>query len=85
MNDREARTSTISLSQTTYIDTILERFSLADAKPYATPMVPGANYTRSQAPTDAAEAAYMEKIPYRLPRGRWQPHALATRKSQLNK
>jgi hypothetical protein len=77
MRDREART--ISLSQTTYIDTILERFSLADAKPYATPMVPGANYTRAQAPSDAAEAAYMEKIPYREAIGSLMYAAIATR------
>jgi hypothetical protein len=41
--DRSART--ISLSQTSYIDSILARFGLSDAKPYGTPMVPGATYS----------------------------------------
>ena len=38
--NRSART--ISLSQSSYIDSILARFGLSDAKPYGTPMVPGA-------------------------------------------
>ena len=37
--DRSAHT--ISLSQTSYIDSILSRFELSDAKSYSTPMVPG--------------------------------------------
>ena len=62
MHNQQAQT--ISLSQMTYIETILDCFSLSDAKPYATLIVPGANYSRSQAPTDATEADYMRKIPY---------------------
>jgi len=76
MHDRQA--CTISLSQTTYIETILDRFSLSDAKPYATPIVPGANYTRSQAPADPAEADYMQKIPYREAVGSLMYAAVAT-------
>ena len=37
---------TISLSQTAFIDTILHRFSLADAKPYNSPMIPGFAFTQ---------------------------------------
>ena len=77
MRDQQART--ILLSQTTYIKTILDRFSLSDAKPYATPIVPGANYTRSQAPADAAEADYMRKIPYREAIGSLMYATVATR------
>ena len=77
MRDREART--ISLSQTSYIDTILERFSLSDAKPCSTPIVPGASYTKAQAPADATEAAYMNKIPYREAVGSLMYVAVATR------
>ena len=55
---------TILLSQTTYIKTILNCFSLSNTKPYATLIVPGANYTRLQGPADAAEVDYMHKIPY---------------------
>jgi hypothetical protein len=42
--DRSART--LPLSQTSYIDSILICFGLGDAKPYGTPMVPGATYSR---------------------------------------
>ena len=62
---RDCKAWTISLSQTSYIDTILECFSLSDAKPCSTPIVPGASYTKAQAPADANEAAYIKKIPYR--------------------
>jgi len=62
MHDREA--CTISLTQTTYIETILDRFSLSDAKPYTMPIVPGAIYSKLDTPTDATEAAYMAKVPY---------------------
>ena len=61
--DRQA--CTILLSQTTYIESILNRFSLSDAKPYATPIVLGAVYSKSDAPSDATEVAYMAKVPYR--------------------
>jgi hypothetical protein len=60
--DRSART--ISLSQTSYIDSILARFGLSDAKPYDTPMVPGATYSRSDCPSNATEAAQMQRTPY---------------------
>ena len=52
--DREA--CTISLSQTSYIDTILSCFSLSCAKPVATPITPEANLTKEDAPSDETEA-----------------------------
>src|SRR6267142_119755 len=48
-HNHEART--ISLMQMTYIETILDRFLLSDAKPYVTPIIPGATYSKSDAPT----------------------------------
>jgi hypothetical protein len=77
MCDHEA--CTISLSQTSYIDTILKQFSLSDARPCSTPIVPSANYTRAQAPADATEAAYMKKIPYREAIGSLMYATVATR------
>jgi hypothetical protein len=59
--DREART--ISLSQTSYINTILSHFSLSDAKPHATPITPGASLSKANAPSDDTEAALMKKVP----------------------
>ena len=77
MHDREART--ISLMQTTYIETILDRFSLSDAKPYVMPIVPGAIYSKSDAPADATEVAYMAKVPYCEAVGSLMYAAVATR------
>jgi len=61
--DRAART--ISLSQTTYIDSILSQFNLSDAHPYQVPMTPSLALSRHDAPLNATEAAHMRKVPYR--------------------
>jgi hypothetical protein len=61
-HDHEAHT--ISLSQTTYIDTIISCFSLSNAKPCATPITPGASLSKADAPSDDTEAALMKKTPY---------------------
>ena len=42
---RNRTNRTISLSQKTYINSILTRFALADVKAYATPIVPGVIYS----------------------------------------
>jgi hypothetical protein len=55
---------TVLLLQVSYINTILSRFSLSDAKPVATPIVPSTSYSKTDAPTDANEAGHMKKIPY---------------------
>ena len=75
--DREVRT--ISLSQTSYIDTILSRFSLSDAKPIASPITPGASYSKADTPSDAAQAVRMKKTPYREAIGSLMYTAIATR------
>jgi len=54
----------ISLSQTAYIDTIVSRFGLSDAKSYDTPMTPGIVHSRSDCPSDPAELNRMKKTPY---------------------
>jgi reverse transcriptase-like protein len=55
---------TIFLSQTTYIDSIISCFKLDDAKPYSTPMVPGAVYSSKDSPSNTTKAAKMQKTPY---------------------
>jgi hypothetical protein len=42
---------TITLSQKSYIDSILTRFTLVDAKAYATPIVPGVMYSQGNSPS----------------------------------
>ena len=62
IHDRSA--CTISLSQSTYINSILSQFSLTDAKSYATPMVPSAFYSKHDSPSSPSDIARMRKIPY---------------------
>jgi hypothetical protein len=61
---RDRSAPTISLSQTSYIDYIVSRFGLSDAKSYSTPMVPGVIYSRNDCPSDPAEASRMKNTPY---------------------
>jgi hypothetical protein len=55
---------TISLSQTTYIESIIHCFNLTDAKSIVTPMIPGRIYTKQDVPSDATEAMCMQPILY---------------------
>ena len=55
---------TISLSQSSYLDSILTHFSFANMKAYGSPMVPGANYSKKDAPATADKAARMKHTPY---------------------
>src|SRR3984893_15290240 len=75
---RDHTTRTISLSQTSYIDDIVKHFALTDAKPYVTPMVPGAIYTKKDAPASPEESARMKKMPYREAVGSLMYAAIAT-------
>ena len=75
--DRSART--ISLSQTAYINSIISRFGLSDAKAYSTPMVPGVLHSRTDCPSDPAEQARMKKTPYREAIGSLMYASVATR------
>jgi hypothetical protein len=47
---------TISLSQSSYIDSILVCFNLTNTKAQSTPMVPNAIYSKEDCPTDASHA-----------------------------
>ena len=75
--DRAART--ISLSQSSYIDTSLSCFPLSDAKAYPTPMVPSAFYSKHDAPSSPSDVARMRKVPYREAIGSPMYAAVATR------
>ena len=75
--NRSART--LSLSQRSYIDTILTWFQLSDAKPYCTLMAPGAIYSTDNCPSDATEATRMRKVPYREAVGSLMYASVATR------
>ena len=76
---RDLETRTISLSQTSYIDSILQRFNFTDVKPYATPMDPNIQLSKSQSPKTLEEAAKMRRVPYREAVGSLMYCAVATR------
>ncbi len=61
---RNHENRTISLSQTTYINTMLDHFTLLDAKPFHSPMVPGIIYSKDDSPSSPQEATCMEKVLY---------------------
>ena len=76
---RNREEHTISLSQTAYIEQIVERFGLSDAKAYATPMVPGVVYSRGESPSAPIEADRMRRVPYREAIGSLMYASVATR------
>jgi len=55
----------ISLSQRTYIDSIIRRFNFDELKPVSNPMEPSAKLHSSQSPSTGAEFTAMCHIPYR--------------------
>jgi hypothetical protein len=58
------KAQTILLSQEAYIKSILARFKLSNARPYSTPMVPSASYSKSDSPVSANDAVHMWRVPY---------------------
>ena len=55
----------IGLRQTKYIETILNRYGFADAKPVNTPMDPNVKLSKDQCPTDEKTKLEMAERPYR--------------------
>ncbi len=75
---RDRAAGTIHLSQRVYIDAILKRFNLADAKPLSMPMDVQARLTSEQAPASVAEFVTMRDVPYCEAVGTLNWAALAT-------
>ena len=76
---RDRAAHTISLFQSSFIDTILSCFSMTEAKPYSSPMVPGAIYGKKDSPSSPDEATRMQRTPYRQVIGSLMYAAVATR------
>jgi hypothetical protein len=70
---------TLGLSQTSYINSILERFNFTDLKPVSTPMDPTLCYSKTQCLETLEEKAQMKNIPYREAIGVLMYCAIATR------
>jgi len=60
--DREART--ISINQHAYIEGIVEKYGLTNAKPITTPMEPGIQLSTDQGPSTLNQLSKMRGIPY---------------------
>ena len=54
----------IGLSQDTYIDKVLKRFNMEEAKKGFLPMSHGIHHSKSQCPTTTDEWDHMSKVPY---------------------
>ena len=54
----------IGLSQDTYIDKVLKRFNMEEAKKGFSPMSHGIHLSKTQCPMKADEREHMSKVPY---------------------
>jgi hypothetical protein len=61
---RDRSRKLIGLSQSTYIDKVLKRFSMEDSKRGFLPMSHGISLSRSQCPSTRDERERMNRIPY---------------------
>jgi hypothetical protein len=59
------KSHTLSLSQTSYIESIIRHFNFDDLKLISTPLDPTMQFSRNQCPQMIAEIARMKNIPYR--------------------
>lgn len=76
---RDYEAQTISLSQRSYIQSIVDRYGLSDAKPLSMPLDPHALLDKQQCPSTTEEFAATRDIPYREAVGSLMYAALGTR------
>jgi hypothetical protein len=76
---RDRKVRTISLSQESYINTIIDCFELGSANSIPSPIIPGISYSTKDAPADQTKAARMAKTPYWEAIGSLMYAAVATR------
>lgn len=77
--ERDFEKGTIALSQTAYIESMLERYNRKDARPLAMPMEPGLVLSKDQCPKTPEEIADMRDVPYREAVGSVMYLAITTR------
>jgi hypothetical protein len=61
---RDRKERTISINQRSYIEAMVEKFGLKDAKPQYVPMDPGSKYSKSQSPMSPKQEMEMRNVPY---------------------
>ena len=62
--DRDKETGVISLSQTAYLQHVLEHFGMVDCNPKSTPLPPGISLSESDSPNTEEDKHYMKDKPY---------------------
>jgi hypothetical protein len=62
--NRDKQKGTLQLSQEEYIDRILKRFSMSNAKPVSTPLASHFRLSKDQSPKTEEEKDIMAKVPY---------------------
>ena len=76
---RNRKLGTIELSQQAYIDQLLKRFNLREAKPVTTPLSSGVRLTQADCPTTDEEKTDMANVPYASLVGALMYAAIGTR------
>nr|GAT59056.1 predicted protein [Mycena chlorophos] len=76
---RNRQERTLSLSQTSYIQSIVRRYNLDDLKPLSIPMDPNVTLSSAQSPRTADELARMRSVPYKEAVGSLMYASLGTR------
>ena len=76
---RDREKHTISLSQSSYIRGILQRYGFDHIRPVSTPMNPGLRLSKANAPKTTEEFAFMRDKPYRETVGSANYTAIGTR------
>lgn len=61
---RDRSRGMLGLSQKSYIEKVLQRFSMENCKPHDTPVSKGDKFSLKQCPKNNLESKYMENIPY---------------------
>ncbi|KAE8685157.1 Expansin-A8 [Hibiscus syriacus] len=61
---RDTKSETLMLSQAEYINKVLSRFNMQDAKPVSTPLGVHFRLSKEQSPKTEEERAHMVKVPY---------------------
>ena len=70
---------TLYLSQEKYIEKVLDRFNMADAKPLGVPLQPCTKLSKADSPQDVQATNYMKGIPYASACGSLMYAMVATR------
>jgi len=76
---RDRKNHTITLSQQSYVDSILARFNFTDAKPLSIPMDLNIAFSKDQCPMTPDDIARMHRIPYREAIGSLMYASVSTR------